>query len=86
MGTNGRKLMEGKPLTIEGKKFAVKTPFEFYDFSAHAGRHTLSIREEEQPRSVFCMHGDEEDVDSLASELKNEGFKTHAPLQSFFRD
>jgi putative mRNA 3-end processing factor len=79
-GTNGRRLMEGKPLIIEGKKVPVRTPFEYYDFSAHAGRKDLiGYAKMSNPEEVFCMHGEEEDVDSLAEELKGEGFETHAP-------
>jgi putative mRNA 3-end processing factor len=79
-GTNGRRLTEGLPLIIDGKKYAIKTPWEYYDFSAHAGRKDLvGYAKGSNPEVVFCMHGDEEDVNSLAGELKNEGFKTHAP-------
>ncbi len=79
-GTNGRRLTEGLPLIIDGKKYAIKTPWEYYDFSAHAGRKDLvEYAKKSNPEVVFCMHGDEEDVDSLAGELKAQGFKAHAP-------
>jgi putative mRNA 3-end processing factor len=79
-GTNGRKLIEGKPLSIEGRKQVIKTPFAFYDFSAHADKSDLyEYAKKSNPETIFCMHGDEAAVDSLAENLKIEGFKTHAP-------
>ena len=37
-GTNGRKLMEGKPLVIDGRQFHVNVPWTFYDFSAQSDK------------------------------------------------
>ena len=39
----------------------------------------MEYAKKSNPEVVFCMHGDEEDVDSLAGELKSQGFKAHAP-------
>ena len=46
--TNGRRLMEGKPLDIDGKEFRVRTPFTSYDFSAHAGKSDMPAGGDDQ--------------------------------------
>ncbi|MGC8479694.1 MAG: MBL fold metallo-hydrolase [Candidatus Micrarchaeia archaeon] len=78
--TNGRKLMDHKPLDIDGKKFHVKNPFAFYDFSAHAGQADLyKYIKESSPEEVICVHGDEESSVALKEWLELEGYKAHAP-------
>ncbi len=78
--TNGRKLMEGRPLDIDGRKVKIKTPFSFYDFSAHAGKTDLhKYVKESGPEAVFCVHGSAENTKAFAEELKLEGFNARAP-------
>ncbi len=79
-GTNGRLLTEGKPLNIDGHKYKIDTPWEFYDFSAHAGRS--DIREyikRSGAQTVVCVHGDADNSNALAEELKLEGYDAYAP-------
>ncbi len=80
-GTNGRNLMEGRPLEIDDRTIKVKTPFSSYDFSAHAGRSDLYdyIRRAD-PETVICVHGERESSKSMAEELKLEGFDARAPM------
>ncbi|MDE1855071.1 MAG: MBL fold metallo-hydrolase [Candidatus Micrarchaeota archaeon] len=81
-GTNGRKLMEGKPLSIDGRKEVVKTPWVYYDFSAHAGKSDLyEYVKKSSPELVICVHGDQKIAEEFAESLKVEGFKTHVPRQ-----
>ena len=79
-GTNGRNLIEGRPLEIDEGTVRIKTPFSFYDFSAHAGRTDLFnyIRKAE-PETVICVHGDKDNSEKMSEELKLEGFDAHAP-------
>lgn len=78
--TNGRKLMEYQPLMIDERKFHVKNPFAFYDFSAHAGQADLyKYIKETSPEEVICVHGDKESSLDLKEWLELEGFKAHAP-------
>jgi putative mRNA 3-end processing factor len=79
-GTNGRNLMDGKPLEIEHKKVKISTPWAFYDFSAHAGKTDLyEYIRRIKPETVICVHGDPENSKALSEALKLEGFDSHAP-------
>lgn len=79
-GTNGRKLMEGKPIALDGRKQRIKTPWSFYDFSAHAGRKDLyDYVKRSNPEVVVCVHGEEHGSEQFAEQLKVEGFKAYAP-------
>lgn len=79
-GTNGNKLLNGKPINIDGKNYKIKTPVEFYDFSAHAGKSDLyEYVRKSNPETVICVHGDKERTESFAETLKLEGFDAHAP-------
>ncbi len=79
-GTNGRRLLDGKPLNIDGREYRVKHPVSIYDFSAHAGKAELHrYVKESGPETVFCMHGSPENTSLLAEELKMEGFDARAP-------
>jgi putative mRNA 3-end processing factor len=81
-GTNGRKLMNGKPLDIDGRKEVVRTPWVYYDFSAHAGKSDLyEYVRKSSPEIVICIHGDQKVANEFAESLKAEGFKAHAPRQ-----
>ncbi|MEM0201241.1 MAG: MBL fold metallo-hydrolase [Candidatus Micrarchaeaceae archaeon] len=79
-GTNGRKLMEYQPINIDERKYHIKNPFAFYDFSAHAGQSDLyKYIKESSPEEVICVHGDEESSMALKDWLELEGFKAHVP-------
>lgn len=81
-GTNGRKLMEGKPLNIDGRKEVVKTPWVYYDFSAHSGKSDLfEYVRKSNPELVVCVHGERKVADGFAESLKVEGFKAQVPRQ-----
>ena len=78
-GTNGRALLEGGPLFINGKKMKVNLPFEHFDFSAHAGAKELreAIRFM-NPKKVYCVHGDS--CAEFAQDLRDkDGFDAVAP-------
>ncbi len=78
--TNGRRLMQYEPLIIDEKRFHVKNPFAFYDFSAHAGQADLyKYIKESSPEEVICVHGDKEGSQALKEWLELEGFKAYAP-------
>ncbi len=79
--TNGRKLMEGRPVEIDGQKHRINTPWAFYDFSAHADKNDLyRFVREVSPQKVLCVHGDRDNSRDMAEALKLEGFDAHAPL------
>lgn len=79
-GTNGSKLLAGKPLVIDGERHAIKTPFAYYDFSAHSGKSDLyRYVRESAPDTVFCVHGDRAAASEFAENLRMEGFDAHAP-------
>ncbi len=78
--TNGRRLMEGKPIIIDGKKHLIKSPLSFYDFSAHAGKKDLyEYVRKSNPETIICVHGDEDNSRAFADQLKLEGFDANAP-------
>ncbi len=79
-GTNGNKLLNGKPINIDGRNYKIKTPVEFYDLSAHAGKSDLyEYVRKSNPETVICVHGDKEKTESFAETLKLEGFDAHSP-------
>lgn len=81
-GTNGDKLMHNKPLSIEGRKEVIKTPWAYYDFSAHSGKSDLfEYVKKSNPELVVCVHGEQKVADDFAESLKVEGFKAQVPRQ-----
>ena len=79
-GTNGRKLLENKPLMIDKRKMSIKTPVSFYDFSAHAGKEDLhKYAKACNPETIICVHGSPENTAALAASFKEEGFEAYAP-------
>ncbi len=79
-GTNGRKLLDEQPLNIDGRKLAIRTPFAFYDFSAHAGQNDLhQYVKGAEPERVICVHGDAEASQAFKEWLEIEGFEAHTP-------
>ena len=79
-GTNGRKVLDGRPITIRGKKQLIKTPVSYYDFSAHAGKSDLyEYARKSSPETVICVHGERASAEQLAEGLKLEGFDAKVP-------
>ncbi|MDE1846533.1 MAG: MBL fold metallo-hydrolase [Candidatus Micrarchaeota archaeon] len=79
-GTNGRRLIEGKPLLIDERKYRISAPTNYYDFSAHASREDIyDYVRRSSPEQVICIHGDEANTTELAEQLKLEGYDAHAP-------
>ena len=79
-GTNGRRLMDGRPIIIDGNKFAVKNEVGFYDFSAHAGMSELHRYAKAcSPNEIVLVHGSLENSSALSESLALEGFRVHAP-------
>ncbi len=78
--TNGRKLMDEKPLDIDGRKFAVRNPYAFFDLSAHAGQQDLyDYVKGADPENVILVHGDVEAGAAFKDWLQTEGFKAQTP-------
>ncbi|MBN2014309.1 MAG: MBL fold metallo-hydrolase [Candidatus Altiarchaeota archaeon] len=80
-GTNGRLLMEKgyviDPLT--DKELEVRMEKHQFDFSAHAGRHSLEdIAEKVNPEKAFVVHGDPKPCESFA-EFLSSICETHTP-------
>ncbi len=71
-GTNGRLLME-KGYVIDSftdSKIPIKMQKHQFDFSSHAGRHSLErIAKEVNPEKAFVVHGDPEPCESLGEFL-----------------
>jgi len=77
-GTNGRKLLETKTITLDKTEFRVKTPVDYLDLSAHAGRDDLlRYINKCAPERIFVVHGD--DCVNFASELSGMGYDACAP-------
>jgi putative mRNA 3-end processing factor len=80
-GTNGRLLMEKgyvkDPFT--NKELQVLMQKKQFDFSAHAGRHSLEkIAKKVSPEKAFVVHGDPEPAKAF-SEFLSSICETHAP-------
>jgi putative mRNA 3-end processing factor len=79
-GTNGRKLLDNNPLDIDNRKVFIKTPFSFYDLSAHAGQADIyDYVKRSDPETVVCVHGDKTSTLALKDWLEMEGFEAYAP-------
>ncbi len=79
-GTNGRMLIETGMVNVNGVKTKVAAPHSFHDFSAHAGRSDLfEYVKKSSPKSVICVHGDQDNAKSFAESLKLEGYDAYAP-------
>lgn len=76
--TNGWRLLNGKPLIIDGAERKFEVPVEYLDFSAHAGRkEVFEFIKKANPEKIFCIHGDE--PEKFAAELAEMGFNAYAP-------
>ncbi len=79
-GTNGRTLMDNGYIMMDEERRKINTPVSFHDLSAHADRKDLhEYVKKSSPNMVVCLHGSPENAKLLASDLKDEGFKTFAP-------
>ncbi len=79
-GTNGRKLMNGKPIRLEDHDFEVKNKMSFYNMSAHSDKSDLlEYVDKSSPETVICLHAEHENSDNLAQELREKGFTVHVP-------
>jgi putative mRNA 3-end processing factor len=78
--TNGRRLLDNMPLNIDGESYYVRTPFAFYDFSAHAGQEDLyKFARDSGAEKIICVHGDGESTTSFKDRLEMEGIEAYAP-------
>ena len=78
--TNGRRLLNNEPIIIDYEKYFVKTPFAFYDLSAHAGKSDLQdYVKRSSPETVICVHGEAEGTIEFKDWLEIEGFEAYAP-------
>ncbi len=79
-GTNGSKILGGKPISVENKKFVLNVPVTQYDFSAHAGQQDLyAYIKKSGPEKIICVHGDHDNTKAFAENLKLEGYDAYAP-------
>ncbi len=79
-GTNGKMLLDNGKVSIDGKVKRIDHPVSFHDLSAHAGMHDLhEYAKRSSPKTIICVHGDEDATMLLARSLRDEGFDAHAP-------
>lgn len=77
-GTNGRRMMDENRIILDGNLLDVDTPWEYYDFSAHAGRaDLLEFIKGAEPGKIVLNHGD--GIPAFAEELRGQGYEVHAP-------
>ncbi len=78
----GRKLLEERILVVDEYEFPVKLQIDYFDFSAHAGRSDLfKMVEAVDPEVLVAVHGDPENVELLAKEVKERyDIETYAPI------
>lgn len=77
-GTNARMLLEQKKVNVDGIITEIKTPVEYLDMSAHAGRSDLlKLIKKANPEKIFCVHGDA--CEAFAQELCGMGYEAYAP-------
>ena len=78
--TNGRLLTEEGYVIDQdtGRRFKVDMDIYQFDFSAHSDQQDLKkLVEDTDPQQVILMHGDEEGIEGLKSEL--DGYNVHTP-------
>jgi putative mRNA 3-end processing factor len=77
-GTNAYRVLKEGIADIDGVEVKLKIPYEYMDFSAHAGRTDMfEFAKRCEPQKVFCVHGDH--CTEFAEDLKVEGFDAVAP-------
>ncbi|MGC8649077.1 MAG: MBL fold metallo-hydrolase [Candidatus Micrarchaeia archaeon] len=78
--TNGRTLLENGYIIIDNSKIKIPQKVSFYDFSAHAGKSDLfDYAKRSEPQIIICVHGDENNTQLFADELKDLGYISYAP-------
>ncbi len=78
--TNGRMLLEQGKIILDEVPRKITTPVSFHDLSAHAGRSELvEYVRRSSPQVVICVHGSEENANSLVEDVKGMGIEAHAP-------
>ncbi len=79
-GTNGRLLLEGGEVYIDGQKIKPRCGIKKYDFSSHSGMSELhSYIRKLHPKLLLLNHGDEEALAALAKWAKEEGIDCKVP-------
>ena len=92
-GSPGRGLLDNGVLEFReidrnGKiidfKIEAKCTYDYFDFSSHADsalihKYIENLRFREGSKSIFCVHGDEEAVTYLASEMVKKSYSSVAP-------
>jgi putative mRNA 3-end processing factor len=81
-GTNGRRLLDKSELVFgsNSKPEKITLPVKFFDFSAHAGRSELiEYAKKANPEKIYCIHGEKENCELLAKDLRGLGFDAVAP-------
>ncbi len=92
-GSPGRGLLDNGVLEFReidqnGKiidfKIEAKCDYNYFDFSSHADsahihKYIENLRFREGSKSIFCVHGDEEAVTYLASEMVKKSYSSVAP-------
>ncbi len=79
-GSNGHSFVNGGKIRFNGYSAKVSLPYRQFDFSAHAsGPQLVEYAKAVNPQHVYCIHGDAEKCETLARQLKAEGFDASAP-------
>ncbi|HLC47542.1 MAG TPA: MBL fold metallo-hydrolase [Candidatus Norongarragalinales archaeon] len=79
-GTNGRMLKEKKMIRINGKIVEFRGEVHFFDFSAHSGRkELLQYAKKINPKKIFLVHGDLDEMSAFHGTLLEEGFDCKMP-------
>ncbi|MEW5996055.1 MAG: MBL fold metallo-hydrolase [Candidatus Micrarchaeota archaeon] len=77
-GTNGWRMMNEGRVDVDGNLLEVGLPWEYYDFSAHAGRSDLfEFVKKAGPERIILNHGDR--IPEFQNELQGLGYEVHAP-------
>ena len=82
--TLGKKIVERhKRVKIFGESFELKAEVEVINaFSAHADKNELvdyALKTQGRLKKIFIVHGDMDQSEALASELKTKGLRPHIP-------
>lgn len=79
-GTNGRMLLEKGCVMRNGYEVRTAASAQQFDFSAHSGKTALrEFAERCNAQKIFCVHGDRENCEAFAAELRGRGFDAVAP-------
>lgn len=81
-GTPGRDLLDKRSVYINGEKVEVKAEVRRFDLSSHSGRKELIAMFKEKVKGspkVLVVHGDKDNCEAFAKELREMGFPALAP-------